>query len=83
MPAQFLFNVFNEVAFKAFPGLEKYWDIFKSLGAREVHLAGSGPALFAPVPSRELGNAIHLVLKHRYKLDSYLVSCWDPSKDAQ
>ena len=44
-----LFNVFDEVAFDAFPGLEGYWRRFEEAGAAHIHLAGSGPALFAPV----------------------------------
>jgi 4-diphosphocytidyl-2-C-methyl-D-erythritol kinase len=41
-----LYNVFEKVAFEAFPGLDKYRDKFKSAGADEIHLAGSGPVLF-------------------------------------
>jgi len=44
-----LFNVFDRVAFDAFPGLEEYWKRFEEAGAVGIHLAGSGPALFAPV----------------------------------
>src|SRR4030043_2403679 len=44
-----LFNVFDKVAFAAFPGLEDYWRRFAEVGARDIHLVGSGPALFAPV----------------------------------
>jgi len=42
-----LFNTFEHVAFHAFHGLEDYWKIFQSSGARHVHLSGSGPALFS------------------------------------
>jgi len=47
--ASMLFNVFDEVAFDAFPGLEEFWKCFQHAGALDIHLAGSGPALFAPV----------------------------------
>jgi 4-diphosphocytidyl-2-C-methyl-D-erythritol kinase len=43
------FNVFERVAFEAFPGLEDYRKRFEEAGARDIHLAGSGPALFASV----------------------------------
>jgi 4-diphosphocytidyl-2-C-methyl-D-erythritol kinase len=43
-----LFNVFDKVAFDAFPGLEDYRKSFEEIGAKDVHLVGSGPALFAP-----------------------------------
>ena len=46
-----LFNVFDGIAFDAFPGLEELWKAFEKAGATDIHLAGSGPALFAPVDS--------------------------------
>jgi 4-diphosphocytidyl-2-C-methyl-D-erythritol kinase len=42
-----IFNVFDSVAFEAFPGLGKYWNDFLHVGVGNVHLAGSGPVLFA------------------------------------
>jgi 4-diphosphocytidyl-2-C-methyl-D-erythritol kinase len=42
-----LFNTFENVAFDHFTGLEVYKEHFIKLGAPNVHLAGSGPALFA------------------------------------
>ena len=47
-----LFNVFDTVAFDVFPGLEEYWARFKDAGADYIHLAGSGPSLFAPCESQ-------------------------------
>jgi len=41
-----LFNVFDNVAFDSVTGLRDYWQKFVKAGARDVHLAGSGPALF-------------------------------------
>jgi 4-diphosphocytidyl-2-C-methyl-D-erythritol kinase len=41
-----LFNTFENVAFDIFPELKLYRDHFVKLGAYQVHLAGSGPALF-------------------------------------
>jgi 4-diphosphocytidyl-2-C-methyl-D-erythritol kinase len=41
-----LFNTFENVAFELFPKLKLYRDHFVKLGAYQVHLAGSGPALF-------------------------------------
>ncbi|MEJ2739436.1 MAG: hypothetical protein P8105_06380, partial [Dehalococcoidia bacterium] len=43
-----LFNVFDGIAFEAFPELEKYWRKFEEAGVSNIHLAGSGPSLFAP-----------------------------------
>ena len=42
-----LFNAFENVAYKEkFPGLEAYQQHLIKLGAKRVHLAGAGPALF-------------------------------------
>lgn len=42
-----LYNVFERVAYEVFAGLAAYRDALLTAGARRVHLAGSGPALFA------------------------------------
>jgi len=73
-PPQFLFNAFDSVAVDAFPGIKGYWDTLASLGAREIHLAGSGPSMFAPVSRKEVGTAIDLLLTHQYGWVSHLVS---------
>ena len=41
-----LFNVFDEVAAQAFPGLEEIRTDFSRIAGADVHLSGSGPALF-------------------------------------
>lgn len=52
-----LFNVFDAFAFDVFPELEDYWLKFKEAGADNIHLAGSGPSLFAPfVDQIQAGN---------------------------
>ena len=61
VPAQFLFNAFDDVAFDAYPGLEQCWNTFAELGAREIHVSGSGPSIYALMPRREVGTAIHLL----------------------
>jgi 4-diphosphocytidyl-2-C-methyl-D-erythritol kinase len=43
-----LFNVFDGPAFRTFPELERLRGALLAAGARSVHLAGSGPALFTP-----------------------------------
>ena len=42
-------NAFERSAYEVFPGLEKYREWMLAAGARVVHLAGSGPSLFALV----------------------------------
>jgi 4-diphosphocytidyl-2-C-methyl-D-erythritol kinase len=56
--AQFLFNVFEQVAFDFFPGLSDYRSSLLKAGGRSVHLAGSGPTLFSIVPDKARGEAI-------------------------
>jgi 4-diphosphocytidyl-2-C-methyl-D-erythritol kinase len=41
-----MFNVFEEIAFGFFAGLDKYRKILEEAGAPGVYLAGSGPCLF-------------------------------------
>lgn len=83
VPAQFLFNAFDAVAFDAFPGLEVCWRTLESLGAREVHLAGSGPSIFAPVDRKEVGTALQLLLERRHGWDARLVSTRQPPEEGQ
>jgi len=58
-----LFNVFEDVAWDAFPGLAELWASLENVGVKRVHLAGSGPSLFTLVSSREEGAAIVESLK--------------------
>ena len=51
-----------------------YVTIFQSAGGKEILTAGSGPTLFTIVSTRERGTAISLILKHKYKLNSFLVT---------
>jgi 4-diphosphocytidyl-2-C-methyl-D-erythritol kinase len=67
------FNAFDEVAFDAFTGLKAYWERFKESGAQKIHLAGSGPALFAAVDSKSLAEKICRQLR-RQRLEAYSVS---------
>ena len=44
---EILYNAFERAAFEVFAGLEKYREWMLAAGAARVHLAGSGPSLFA------------------------------------
>jgi len=74
LPPQLLFNVFDDIALSVFYGLDQYWDVFHSLGVREIHLAGSGPALYAPISLKEIGTAVQAILEYRYGWQAYLTS---------
>ena len=66
-----LFNTFENVAFDQFPGLKVYKEHFIKLGASNVHLAGSGPALFTLVEDRAGAERLYENLQ-KQNLESYL-----------
>ena len=80
LPAQFLFNAFDDVAFDGYPGIEHCWNTFTELGAREIHLSGSGPSMYALMPRREVGTAIHLLLRHKHGMNAHLVQAIQPDQ---
>jgi 4-diphosphocytidyl-2C-methyl-D-erythritol kinase len=71
--ASLFFNVFDKVAFDAFPGLKDYWKRFTEAGAEDIHLAGSGPTLFAPADSKAKAQELCRRLCER-GLEAYAVS---------
>ena len=73
LSSSLLFNVFDKVAFDAFPGLEGYWRRFEEAGGTDIHLVGSGPALFAPVDSEAKAVEVYQRLCQQ-GLEAYLVS---------
>ena len=81
-PPQFLFNAFDDVAKEAITGLEAYWDTFHVLGAREIHLCGAGPSLYAPVSTKHHATAIQLMLQHRHGWEAHLVSMVDRERES-
>ena len=76
-PPQFLFNAFDDVAKETLPDLSTYWETFHALGAREIHLCGAGPSLYAPVSTKHHATAIQLLLQHRHGWEAHLVSMVD------
>ena len=66
------YNAFERVAFDAFPGLETYWRRFADAGAGSVHLAGSGPTLFALLDDRSRARELRRSLEEE-GLEAYLV----------
>jgi 4-diphosphocytidyl-2-C-methyl-D-erythritol kinase len=67
-----LFNVFDGVALDSFTRLGEYWQQLVKAGAEEVHLAGSGPALYTLIKDRAEAEKIYLSLQQQ-RLESYLV----------
>ncbi|MFC1948809.1 4-(cytidine 5'-diphospho)-2-C-methyl-D-erythritol kinase [Chloroflexota bacterium] len=58
-----LFNIFENVAFGRFSGLEAAREHFLKLGAPVVHLAGSGPALYTMVEDKDRAEDLCLLLR--------------------
>ena len=50
---QYLFNVFEAVAFRAYPNLESCWKVFESVAGRCLHLAGAGPVIFTMLDDKK------------------------------
>lgn len=67
-----LFNTFENVAFDQFPGLKVYKEHFTKLGATNVHLAGSGPALFTLLEDRDKAKRLYENLQ-KQGVECYLV----------
>ncbi|MBA7530106.1 4-diphosphocytidyl-2-C-methyl-D-erythritol kinase [subsurface metagenome] len=66
-----LFNTFDNVAFDSFTGLREYWQKFLKVGARSVHLAGSGPALFTLIEDKAQAEDLYIRLQQQ-GLECYL-----------
>ncbi len=67
-----LFNTFENVAFEQFPGLKVYKEHFTKLGAKNIHLAGSGPALFTLAEDRDKAKRLYENLQ-KQGVECYLV----------
>jgi len=66
-----LFNALEDVAVDSFAGLGEYRQQFLQAGAQEIHLAGSGPALFTLVKDKTQAEKIYHNLQQQ-GLESYL-----------
>jgi len=66
-----IFNVFDDVARNSFTGLGKYWQQFLKAGAQQVHLAGSGPALFTLIEDKAQAEELYTRCQQQ-GLESYL-----------
>jgi len=71
MASDNLFNVFANVAYDSFKGLDDYRQKFLKAGAASVHLAGSGPALFTMVKEKAQAEKIYTGLR-KQGLKAYL-----------
>ncbi len=77
-----LLNVFDHVAFDSFPELFDYRSRFLAAGAQIVHVAGSGPTMFALVRDHDQGKTILNNLEAD-GLEAYLVRSVEAAPSAQ
>ncbi len=66
-----LFNTFENVAFAHFSEIEVNREHIRKLGAADVHLAGSGPTLFALVKEKAQAEELYIRL-HQQGFEAYL-----------
>jgi 4-diphosphocytidyl-2-C-methyl-D-erythritol kinase len=66
-----LLNAFESVALARFSGLNEFWQRITQVGATNVHLAGSGPALFTLMDDKAQAEALCSRLKES-GLEPYL-----------
>ncbi|MFC1933871.1 4-(cytidine 5'-diphospho)-2-C-methyl-D-erythritol kinase [Chloroflexota bacterium] len=67
-----LFNTFENVAFTRFPEIGVSRAHIQKMGATNIHLAGSGPALFTLVEDKAQAEQLHTLLQ-KQRLVSYLI----------
>lgn len=66
-------NTFESVAFEVYQKLDVYWQRFIDCGADNVHLAGSGPALFSLSRDRPAAERLQNAITSEEGMESYLV----------
>ena len=71
-----LVNDFDAVALGSFSGLAEYRRAFEGAGASDVHLAGTGPTLFAVAPWEQAEGISRRLLSRGY--EAYLVKMVGP-----
>ena len=69
----FMFNVFQQMAPGMYSDWKSVYGAFAALGAADITLTGSGPAMFALAPSKEVGTAWAMLMKSRSNSDAFSV----------
>ena len=76
VPPQLLFNTFDTVARTAIPDVDRCWNDMYASGAREIHVSGSGPAIYAAVQRKEIATTIQLVMERIKGWRSLVTRAW-------
>ncbi len=74
-PSAFMFNVFQVLALQVYENWRDIYNAFQSLGASDIMLTGSGPAMFALSPSKEIATAWAALMQSRMPCSAYSVAC--------
>ena len=74
----FMFNVFQRMAQMIFPNWDRTFNAMAQLGARDVFLTGSGPALYTFTPDKETGTVWAQLLKRRVECDAFATDAVGP-----
>lgn len=64
VPPQYLFNAFDDAARRESADVAACWRDMRAAGAREIHVAGSGPAVYAAIERREMATTVHLIMRN-------------------
>ncbi|MGA9047877.1 MAG: 4-(cytidine 5'-diphospho)-2-C-methyl-D-erythritol kinase [Dehalococcoidia bacterium] len=75
-----LYNTFDKIAVRAYRGMEDFRTRFADVAGGHIHLAGSGPSLFAITDGRTQAEAFKLKLGNE-GLKSYVVSSLKKNED--
>ena len=76
VPPQLLFTVFDEVARHINPDVDRCWDDFHAAGAREIHVSGSGPTVYAILARKEMATTVGLVMEKIKRWKSVVTRAW-------
>lgn len=75
----FMFNVFQRMAPMVFPNWNKVFDAMVRLGARDIFLTGSGPAMYTFAPNNPTGTAWAELLKRRVECEAFVTNAVIPA----
>ena len=76
IPPQLLFSAFDTVARSAVPDVDQCWSDMYAAGAREIHVTGSGPTIYAAIERREIATAVQLVMERIKGWPSMIARAW-------
>ena len=76
IPPQLLFNAFDTVAREVEPEVDRCWSDMYSAGAREIHVSGSGPTVYAAIDRKEIATTVQLVMERIKGWPSIVTRAW-------